>query len=98
MGNRVKIASHLIRTCDREGAERRLFHIREPTGIVEFYDELQRRLIDGMYANKLPGIRMEQKLLSQPQLNHNLTQPNITKDGFDMKITLYTTHQKLTQF
>ena len=27
-------------------------------------------------------------LLSQPQLNHNSTQPNITKVGFDTKMTL----------
>ena len=28
-------------------------------------------------------------LLSQPQLNHNSTQPNITKVGFDTKMTLH---------
>ena len=27
--------------------------------------------------------------LSQPQLNRNLTQPNITKVGFDMKMSLH---------
>ena len=28
--------------------------------------------------------------LSKPQLNHNSTQPNITLDGLDMKMTLHT--------
>ena len=27
--------------------------------------------------------------LSKPQLNHNSTQPNITKVGFDMKMTVH---------
>ena len=31
-------------------------------------------------------------LLSQPQLNHNSTQPKITKVGFDTKMTLHHHH------
>ena len=37
----------------------------------------------------------EKQKLSQPQLNQNSTQPNITKVGFDTKMTLHHHHREL---